>query len=171
MNNIILSAHNKPFKLKRHAENAIKDRPGYIIANKNGGFVGIKEDNNVIVRKTTNPKKRELTLREVDVKAMETGIYQDSIIALKKEDRENKINKDLSGLDVFCPSCGLSYFTTTKEYNPDIDANPAMLDLKPQYKEWGWEELPKDSSMGYGCISCPGCGSAMAPSGRVRVKT
>ena len=127
MKDTILSARGKPFKLARHCENAIKNKPGYVVVEKDGGFVGV----------------REIPLVE-------------SI-------------KDLSGRDIFCPSCGLSFLTTTKAYDPNENANPAMIDLKPLYKSYGWDELPKDSSMGYGCIYCPECESAMCPDGKLRI--
>lgn len=72
--------------------------------------------------------------------------------------------------EVICPSCGGAYFALTENYNPDINANPAMIDMKPQYKEWGWPDLPKDASLGYGILECPECGAALAPNGKLKVK-
>lgn len=77
---------------------------------------------------------------------------------------------DASTLDVQCPGCGQCYHETTEQYNPDIDANPAMLALKEPYKSWGWTGMPNDPSMGYGCLECPDCGTALSPSGTLRVK-
>ena len=73
-------------------------------------------------------------------------------------------------LDVQCPGCGQCYHETTEQYNPDIDANPAMLSLKEPYKSWGWTGMPNDPSMGYGCLECPDCGTALSPSGTLRIK-
>jgi len=72
--------------------------------------------------------------------------------------------------EVQCPGCGICYFNLTSKYNSQIDANPAMLDLKQKYKDYGWSQLGKDPSQGYGCLECPDCGAALAPSGKLRVK-
>ena len=72
--------------------------------------------------------------------------------------------------DVICPGCGQSYHETTTAYRPDRFANPSMLKLKEPWKGWGWEDLGSDPSMGYGCLVCPDCGTALAPSGTLRVK-
>jgi len=81
----------------------------------------------------------------------------------------SKLLRD-SGKDVLCPGCGQSYHSTTEHYNPDIDANPAMLTLKEPYKSWGWTQMTNDPGMGYGCLECPDCGSALSPSGTLRIK-
>lgn len=143
---MILTAKNKPFKLERHALNAIKDKPGYIVVNKDGGFVGVEKKlfDNAITEEVTIPNKsRKIHLVEVE---------------------------DHSGLDVQCPSCGQSYHSTTEHYNPDIDANPSMLELKEPYKSWGWTQFGNDPGMGYGCLECPDCGAALSPSGTLRIK-
>ena len=139
MDDVILSAHNKPFKLERHALNAIKDKPGYSIEKREGGFVGV---------------------RAIDEDPV-TNALEDALEAFQRED---------GVFDVICPGCGQSYHTTTDQYDPEIDANPAMLELKPRYVSYGWESLPSDPTMGYGCIECPDCGSALAPSGRMTVR-
>jgi hypothetical protein len=73
-------------------------------------------------------------------------------------------------MDVICPGCGQSYHGTTSSYSPDKDANPAMIQLKEPWLGWGWDDLGKDPSAGYGCLVCPDCGSALAPSGTLTVK-
>jgi len=128
---IILSSKKEPFKLERHALNAIKDKPGYIVEKRDDGFVGVFAESKDL---------------EVDIK----------LPSFK--------------MDVMCPSCGQSFYTTTELFDPDKDANPAMINLKQKYKDWGWEQIPQDKSMGYGCIVCPECGGAMAPSGKLRVE-
>lgn len=158
MNNIIQTAHNKPFKLERHALNAIKDMPGYTIEKRDNGYVGVFSKKEIAF---------EIKARGLASKMNIIEDYQLGIIKIKKGKMPTV--SDFSGYDVFCPSCGLSHYTTTEVFDPDVDVNPAMIDMKPQYKEWGWEQLPKDSSMGYGCITCPECAMALAPSGRVRV--
>ncbi len=157
MTDTILSAHKRPFKLKRHALKAIKGKDGYIVEKRSDGFVGVLE----------YPWKSYPDLLSTIIPAIEK--YQDGIVTLKKEAREDVASKDLSGIDVICPFCGLSHHTTTKEYNPDINANPVMLDLKQPYKGWGWEELVKDASMGYANIICSECASPLAPDGKLRV--
>lgn len=72
--------------------------------------------------------------------------------------------------NVICPQCGQSFHSTTDKYDPDRFANPAMIQLKEPYRSWGWEELPKDPSAGYGILVCPDCGGALAPSGKLRVE-
>lgn len=129
MDDIILSARNGPFKLERHATNAIKGKPGYVVEKIDGGYVG---------KFSPDEPKESLS--------------------------------DNSGKDIVCPGCFQSFHTTTAKYTPDTNSNPAMLDLKPQYKSWGWDELVKDSSMGFGCLVCPGCGASLAPGGKLKVK-
>ena len=72
--------------------------------------------------------------------------------------------------EVVCPGCGGSFHDVTNVYDPEKFANPAMINLKSKYRGWGWDELPQDSSMGYGCLVCPECGTALAPSGKLRVR-
>ena len=141
---MILSAHNKPFKLERHALNAIKDKPGYTIREHEGGFVGVREDLIVDVPEDGDPITEAL----------------EDVLANFNVDTKN----------IVCPGCGQSYHTTTEQYDPNIDANPSMLKLKPKYISYGWESLPSDPTMGYGCLECPDCGTALAPSGRLRVR-
>ena len=74
-----------------------------------------------------------------------------------------------NGSNVLCPGCGQVYFRTTSEYTSEKNANPAMIQLKEPWKGWGWDELPHDATMGYGCLVCPDCGSALAPSGKLSV--
>ncbi len=152
---IILSSKKEPFKLERHALNAIKDKPGYIVEKRDDGFVGVKETESFPIKIGKN-----------DVGVIED--YQLGIIKIKKE--KMPIISDLSDLNIMCPSCGQSFYTTTELFDPDKDANPAMIELKQKYKDWGWEQIPQDKSMGYGCIVCPECGGAMAPSGKLRVE-
>lgn len=71
--------------------------------------------------------------------------------------------------DVICPQCGQSFHHTTEAYDPDKVAAPDMLKLKQPYAGWGWEPPPPDASAGYGCLVCPECGGALAPSGKLRV--
>lgn len=72
--------------------------------------------------------------------------------------------------DVICPGCGQSYHDTTPAYDPDRNANAAMLRLKEKYREWGWDEIIPDRHSSYGCIVCPDCGAALAPSGRLSIR-
>jgi hypothetical protein len=97
-------------------------------------------------------------------------MLSDSEISDLEPDEEVKLIKDPSGFDVQCPGCGQCYHKTTEQYNPDIDANPAMLELKEPYVSWGWNGMPNDPSMGYGCLECPDCGTALSPSGTLRIK-
>lgn len=85
-------------------------------------------------------------------------------------DEIKETEPDYSGLDVVCPGCGLRCHETTDQYNPYTFANAAMLQLKEPWKGWGWDELTKDPYSGYGCLVCPDCGTALAPSGKLRVK-
>ncbi len=75
----------------------------------------------------------------------------------------------VEAMDVICPGCGQSYHSTTSSYSPDKDASPAMIQLKEPWLGWGWDDLGKDPSAGYGCLVCPDCGTALAPSGTLRV--
>ena len=119
MTDYVLSARGGPFKLRRHAEKAIKDKPGYVVIDDGlGGFVGVSQE----------------------------------------------------VCDIICPGCGQSYHQTTDAYNPDTDANPAMIQLKEPWAGYGWDDLGKDPSAGYGCLVCPDCGTALAPSGKLRVE-
>lgn len=139
MQKLILSAHKKPFKLERHALNAIKNKPGYVVEQRKSGFVGVFQKD------------------------------QEYIPEIKQGRTKGVEGLSPFSFDVVCPSCGLSYNSTTKEYDPDIDANPAMLRLKERYKEYGWDEIPADATRGYGCLECPECGSALAPDGKLKV--
>lgn len=71
--------------------------------------------------------------------------------------------------DIFCPSCGESFHETTEAYCPDLAANSSMMRLKELYVSYGWNDVPPDPTAGYGVLECPGCGSAMAPDGRLKV--
>jgi hypothetical protein len=71
--------------------------------------------------------------------------------------------------NIICPGCGQSYHKTTNAYDPEVDANPAMIQLKEPWLGYGWDDLGKEPSMGYGCLVCPDCGTALAPSGKLRV--
>ena len=131
MKDIIMTARGEPFKLLRHAQKAVEDKPGYIIVDDGfGGFIGV-----------------------FDQKEMEDF----STVALQAK-------------DIICPGCGLSYHKTTDAYDPDIDANPAMIQLKEPWLGYGWDDLGKEPSMGYGCLVCPNCDTALAPSGKLRVE-
>jgi hypothetical protein len=145
---MILSARGEPFKQRWRAEDAIKGMPGYQVVEHEGGFAGIgKED-------------------ETSSHPIAIAAYQNGVIALKKKDRKAKV---VVAADVICPGCGQSYHETTPAYDPDQPANPAMLDLKEPWKGWGWDDLGKEPSMGYGCLVCPDCGSALAPSGNLKL--
>ena len=73
-------------------------------------------------------------------------------------------------LNIVCPGCAQVFFSATDKYDPERNANPAMIQLNQPYKGYGWDELPKDPTMGYGCLVCPDCGAALAPSGKLRTK-
>lgn len=86
------------------------------------------------------------------------------------EPDEPKESKPIfSGLDVQCPGCGQVFFETTDQYNPDTDTNPAMINMKEPWKSYGWEAFLYDATAGYGCMVCPECGAALAPSGKLKV--
>jgi len=70
--------------------------------------------------------------------------------------------------DITCPGCGQCFHETTSSFDSDKDANPAMLRLKEPWLGWGWDAPPLDPTMGYGCLVCPDCGSALAPNGRFK---
>lgn len=74
-----------------------------------------------------------------------------------------------NNMDVLCPQCGQCHHHTTDAFDPDRTASPDMLKLKEPYATWGWEPPPPDASAGYGCLVCPECGGALAPSGKLRV--
>jgi len=81
--------------------------------------------------------------------------------------------KPKTTLHVKCPNCGGIYHRITKSYRARRSANPGMLELLPKYAAYGWTPPPPDPSAGYGCLECPSCGAALAPSGKlktVRVK-
>jgi hypothetical protein len=75
-----------------------------------------------------------------------------------------------SKLKVVCPNCGESYHETTNAYRKTKIAHPGMLRLVEPYLSWGWETPPPDPSAGYGALTCPGCGAALAPSGKLKVE-
>jgi hypothetical protein len=84
------------------------------------------------------------------------------------------------GLDVVCPGCRKSFHTTTQAFNPYKTANGAMLHLKDPWRKWGWCSFG-DASNGlppalaerpdtyWSMMDCPGCGTPLAPSGRLTV--
>lgn len=92
----------------------------------------------------------------------------DGYKAVKQDD--GWVGVKVEAKDVICPGCGQSYHETTDVYDPDKYANAAMLRLKQRYREWGWEEMIADPHSGYGCLVCPDCGGALAPSGKLRIK-
>jgi len=71
--------------------------------------------------------------------------------------------------DVICPGCGGMHYETTDAYDPDKAANSAMISLKQKYRDWGWEGIYPDPDSGYGILVCPDCGTALAPSGKLRI--
>jgi len=134
MTDIILSTKGEPFKLERHAQAAIKDKPGYVVVEDGlGGFIGVQE------------------VGDTSLPGPNTG-------------------EPSNPQDIICPGCGQSYHKTTELFDPDKDANPAMLQLKEPWLGWGWEAPPSDPTMGYGCLVCPDCGAALAPNGRLKTR-
>jgi len=149
MTDKILSARGEPFKRKGDALNAIKDMPGYhVVEDENGCYTG---------EKVQSVKIADLT------PDYESPWYD---INFGKEEEK----KSYPTSDVICPGCGQCYHSTTDAYDPERFANPAMIDLKEPWKGWGWDNPVKDFSAGYGCMVCPDCGTALAPSGKLRVK-
>ncbi|MCK5602679.1 hypothetical protein KAR91_12435 [Candidatus Pacearchaeota archaeon] len=150
----------KPFKTEAAAKKAIFGKTGFAVIESDGGWIGIE---------IVPLAKKSLEERN---QAILSGVLSDSEREDNKPDEEIPpcIINYYSGLDVQCPGCGQCYHETTKQYNPDIDANPAMLELKEPYVSWGWTGMPNDPSMGYGCLECPDCGTALSPSGTLRIK-
>jgi|GEM_PF-2654349 len=74
----------------------------------------------------------------------------------------------MAGYDVICPQCRESYHETTDTYTPDTLAEPHMVRLKKRYQEQGWSTF-SPHAYGYGCMECPDCGAAYAPSGHLTV--
>ena len=153
---MILTSRGKPFTSQAYAEKALPE--GYVAVEREGGWVGVRKV--VPVAEKPLVERNQIIIAEV---------LSDAERADLEPDEPKEPVPDYAGQDILCPECGLSHHTTTNEYDPEGYANPAMIDLKPKYREWGWEELPKDSSMGYGCLVCPECGAALAPSGKLRV--
>jgi hypothetical protein len=151
----IRAKSGKPFKTEAALKKALFDLPGeFDTLEAEGGWIGIET--------TKLPSQSAIGSPISD--------YQDSIVDSKKSDRAEIALKDMSGLEVQCPGCGQVYHKTTNQYDPDIDANPSMLVLVEPYVSYGWTQITGDSSMGYGCIVCPDCGTALSPSGTLRIK-
>jgi hypothetical protein len=70
---------------------------------------------------------------------------------------------------VVCPSCKGLFFAVTRQYRKHKAAHPGMIQMLRRYRDFGWEEPPKDITAGFGCLECPQCGAALAPSGRLTV--
>lgn len=85
-------------------------------------------------------------------------------------EREGFYGEKIEEMDVVCPACGRSFHETTKNFDPDKNANPRMLDLKEPYLSRGWDPPPPDPSAGYGSLECPGCGALLAPSGKLTIR-
>jgi hypothetical protein len=91
-------------------------------------------------------------------------------VVVEKDDGFVGIVKGTGPRDVVCPGCGQSHHETTDSYDLETNANPSMLTLKEPWKSWGWDDLGKDPSAGYGCLVCPDCGTALAPSGTLTIR-
>jgi len=71
---------------------------------------------------------------------------------------------------VKCPNCGSIYFKTTKEYVAKEMAHPGMIEMLEPWKSWGWENGFQDRTGGIGDLFCPGCGSLLAPDGKLTIQ-
>ena len=83
-------------------------------------------------------------------------------------------------LDVICPGCRKSYHETTQAYDPDKTANGAMVRLKNPWRKWGWctfgdagnglpPKIAERPDTYCSMMDCPGCGTPLAPSGKLTV--
>lgn len=79
-----------------------------------------------------------------------------------------------------CPSCCQCYHETTDKFNPDIRPDGSMVRLKEPWRSWGWSpfgdsedgreiRFAETSATLASDMNCPGCGSPLAPSGRLTV--
>ncbi|WP_289020396.1 hypothetical protein [Desulfobacter postgatei] len=161
---MMLNSKGKPFATKTYAEKFLPD--GYVAVERDGGWVGVGQP--VVDFKDEEPtwylshfSCNQCTINET---------LSDAELTDLEPDEPKEPEPDYSGKDVICPGCGLSHHQTTEDYNPDKNANLSMLRLKKKYRAWGWEEMPRDPHSGYGCLVCPECGAALAPSGKLRVR-
>jgi DNA-directed RNA polymerase subunit RPC12/RpoP len=70
---------------------------------------------------------------------------------------------------VECPNCKGIFFSITRQFRKHKAAHPDMVQMLRRYRNYGWEEPPRDVSAGFGCLECPQCGFALAPNGRLTV--
>lgn len=61
-------------------------------------------------------------------------------------------------LHVKCPGCSECYHRTTDRYNPDVMTTGDMLEILPKYRDYMWEDFPKDDYVMGDNILCPQCG-------------
>ena len=78
-----------------------------------------------------------------------------------------------------CPSCCDCYHETTENFNPDVQPNGSMVRLMEPWRGWGWSPFGDDDDRDIefaetaatlsSDLICPGCGSPLAPDGRLIV--
>lgn len=87
----------------------------------------------------------------------------------------------MTGLNVVCPGCRKVYHETTDAYDPDKPANGSMVHLKDPWRKWGWcsfgdalngipPNIAERPETYWSVMECPGCGTPLAPGGRLLVK-
>ena len=80
---------------------------------------------------------------------------------------------------VKCPGCCQSFHETTDKFNPDVQPNGSMVRLRDPWRKWGWSPFGDVDSRDIkfaetlctlvSDMICPGCGSPLAPSGRLTI--
>ena len=67
----------------------------------------------------------------------------------------------------------IKYLKVTDKYDPDVPARGNMVELQEPYKSWGWATFGAAGESTECTLAsdmeCPGCGSQLAPSGRLTV--
>lgn len=81
-------------------------------------------------------------------------------------------------MNIKCPQCRNMYHETTENFNPHVNPRGHMLRLKEPWRKWMWNVFfnsgrPRHIDEGKETLHtqmfCPGCGAALAPSGRLFV--
>jgi len=80
--------------------------------------------------------------------------------------------------EIKCPNCCNCYHETTEKFDSDVSPNGSMVRLRDPWRKWGWcsfgdgedgRDTPvaeTDCTLASDML-CPGCGSPLAPSGRL----
>lgn len=80
---------------------------------------------------------------------------------------------------VKCPNCGKCHHETTDKFDPNVRPNGSMVRLLDPWRKWGWTPFGgqdgRDIAYAESAATlasdmfCPGCGSPLAPGGRLTV--